>query len=224
MLGTVGGSDYPVALGVGSKQRKVCANVAKKAGSITRPRKANAHDEIGIRAKALRLHRRMTLDELAEQTGVSKGHLSRFERGHKSLSLAGLMRLSDALQSSVAELLGEPAAAGKSHLSKAAGRKFRKAAAADGGYAFASLSRSNDPLIDAFVIEFAGGSEMRRSAEAYHTGEEVFFVLEGAVEIELDSQKQILSKGDYLQFPGSIKHNIRSVRKRSKVLVAILNK
>jgi len=166
----------------------------------------------------------MTLDSLADQTGVSKGHLSRFERGQKSLSLAKLMRLSDALQSSVAELLGESAAAGKSHLSKAAGRTFRKATAADGGYYFASLSRSNDPLVNAFVIEFAGDSEMRRSAEAYHTGEEVFFVLEGALEIEVGNQKQILSKGDYLQFPGSLKHNVRSVRKASKVLVVILKK
>jgi transcriptional regulator with XRE-family HTH domain len=164
----------------------------------------------------------MTLDELADQTGVSKSHLSRFERGQKTLSLAKLMRLSDVLQSSVAELLGEPAAAGKSHLSKAAGRTFRKATAADGGYAFASLSRRNDPLVNAFVIEFAGDSDMRRSAEAYHTGEEVLFVLEGTLEIELGGQKHILSKGDYLQFAGSVKHNIRSAR--SKVLVVILNR
>jgi len=200
--------------------------VAERAEVKTaRPKKAQAYNGIGVRAKSLRLQRRMTLDRLADQTGVSKGHLSRFERGQKSLSLAKLMRLSDALQSSVAELLGESAAAGKSHLSKAAGRTFRKATAADGGYSFASLSRSNDPLVNAFVIEFAGDcSEMRRSAEAYHTGEEVFFVLEGALEVELGSQKQILSKGDYLQFPGLVKHNVRSVRKRSKVLVVILRK
>jgi transcriptional regulator with XRE-family HTH domain len=200
--------------------------VAERAGVKTaRPKKAQAYSGIGVRAKSLRLQRRMTLDRLADQTGVSKGHLSRFERGQKSLSLAKLMRLSDALQSSVAELLGESAAAGKSHLSQAAGRAFRKATAADGGYCFASLSRSNDPLVNAFVIEFEGDySEMRRSAEAYHTGEEVFFVLEGALEIEVGGLKQILGKGDYLQFPGSVKHNVRSVRKRSKVLVVILKK
>ena len=65
---------------------------------------------------------------------------------------------------------------------------------------------------------------MCQSAEAYHTGEEIFFVLEGSLEIELGGQKQILGKGDYLQFPGSVKHNVRSVRKRSKVLVVILKK
>lgn len=166
----------------------------------------------------------MTLDSLAEQTGVSKGHLSRFERGQKSLSLAMLMRLADTLQSSVAELLGEPTAAGKSHLSTAAGRAYRKAAAADGGYAFAALSRSNDPMINSFIVEFAADTEMRKTVEAHHGGEEIFFVLEGALEIELGNRIEVLNEGDYLQFPGSVKHNIRSVRKRSKVLVIVVQR
>lgn len=199
--------------------------MAKKAVSKA-PRSEPKQDTngVGTRAKALRLHRRMTLDSLAEHTGVSKGHLSRFERGQKSLSLAMLMRLADALHSSVAELLGEPAAAGKSHLSKAAGRTFRKASAADGGYAFAALSRSNDPMVNSFVVEFAADAEMRKSAEAHHSGEEIFFVLEGALEVELGNQTQLLNEGDYLQFPGTMKHNIRSVRKRSKVLVIVMQR
>ncbi len=50
---------------------------------------------------------RQTLDQLAEVTGLSKGHLSRFERGEKSLSVAALMRLAQALGTSVSFLLGE---------------------------------------------------------------------------------------------------------------------
>ncbi|WP_315837844.1 XRE family transcriptional regulator [Bradyrhizobium prioriisuperbiae] len=200
--------------------------MAKKAVSkAPRSDASPESNDVGARAKSLRLHQRMTLDELAAHTGVSKGHLSRFERGQKSLSLAMLMRLADALHASVAELLGEPTAAGKSHLSKAAGRTFRKATATDGGYAFAALSRSNDPMINSFVVEFsAADTEMRKSATAHHSGEEIFFVLEGAVEIELGNRTQLLNEGDYLQFPGSVKHNVRSVRKRSKVLVIVVQR
>jgi transcriptional regulator with XRE-family HTH domain len=166
----------------------------------------------------------MTLDRLAEMTGVSKGHLSRFERGQKSLSLAMLMRLADALRSSVAELLGEPVAAGTSHLAKAVGRTFRKAAPDDGSYIFSALSRGDDPLINAFVIAFAPDTEMRKSAVAYHGGEEIFFVLEGALEVDLGGRKHVLSKGDYLQFPGAVRHNVRSLRKRSSVLVVVVQR
>lgn len=198
--------------------------VKKAVSKAPRPETGQESGDVGARAKSLRQHQRMTLDALAAQTGVSKGHLSRFERGQKSLSLAMLMRLADALHASVAELLGEPMAAGKSHLSKAAGRTFRKATATDGGYAFAALSRSNDPMINSFVVEFAGDTEMRKSATAHHSGEEIFFVLEGALEIELGNRTQLLNEGDYLQFPGSVKHNVRSVRKRSKVLVIVVQR
>jgi transcriptional regulator with XRE-family HTH domain len=166
----------------------------------------------------------MTLDRLAGLTGVSKGHLSRFERGQKSLSLAMLMRLADALQSSVAELLGEPTATGKSHLARAAERTFRKASTADGGYDFATLSRGNDSMISTFIVEFAADSEMRKSAVAHHSGEELLFVLEGALEVELGQRKQVLKEGDYLQFPGSVRHNVRSMRKRSRALVVVVRR
>jgi transcriptional regulator with XRE-family HTH domain len=164
----------------------------------------------------------MTLEALSDVIGVSKGHLSRFERGEKSLSLAILMRLADALQSSVAELMGELPAAGRSHISKAEDRAFQKVAG--GGYSFAPLSRANDPQLNAFVMEFVADSEVRKPSAAYHAGEEIFFVLEGALEIEIGTDKQVLHEGDYLQFPGSLKHTIQSLRKRSRVLVVVLKR
>lgn len=204
---------------------KVRRKVAKQAVGKKTPIAIRLEpDGVGVRAKSLRLLRRMTLDRLAEMTGVSKGHLSRFERGQKSLSLAMLMRLADALQSSVAELLGEPSAAGKSHLARAAERTFRKASTADGGYDFATLSRGDDSTINSFVVEFSADSEMRKSAVAHHDGEELLFVLEGVLEVELGQRKQLLKQGDYLQFPGSVRHNIRSVRKRSRALVVVVRR
>jgi transcriptional regulator with XRE-family HTH domain len=188
-----------------------------------RERKQDA-SEIGARARSLRMNKRMTLDRLAELTGVSKGHLSRFERGQKSLSLAMLIRLADALRSSVAELLGEPAVTEKSHLANAAGRIFRKAAPEDGSYSFSALSRGDDPLINAFVLEFAPDNEMRNSAAAHHGGEEIFFVIEGVLEVQLGQRKLTLKKGDYLQFPGSIQHNVRGLRKRCRVLVLVVQR
>ena len=66
-----------------------------------------ARSNYGAQAKSQRMRRKMTLGEVAELSGLSKGHISRFERGEKSLSIAALMRLSQALNTSVATLLGE---------------------------------------------------------------------------------------------------------------------
>ena len=78
-----------------------------------------------------------------ELRGLSKGHLSRFERGEKSLSLAALMRLAQALGTSASVLLGESADRDEIHLVRVDERRTTDVAAEDGGYRFALLSRSD---------------------------------------------------------------------------------
>ena len=43
--------------------------------------------QFGLLARELRRRRNMTLEELSRQSGLSKGHLSRFERGEKLKNL-----------------------------------------------------------------------------------------------------------------------------------------
>jgi transcriptional regulator with XRE-family HTH domain len=103
----------------------------------------------GAQARSHRVRRKMTLDEVAERSGLSKGHLSRFERGEKSLSIAALMRLSQALNTSVATLLGERVDKEAFHLVRVADRKMRKAKENGFAYEFARLcgrERSSRPL------------------------------------------------------------------------------
>ena len=88
----------------------------------------------GLRARDVRQRRGMTLDEVAEIAELSKGYLSRFERGEKTFSVAALIRLGVALQVSVGTLLGEDIDNDEIHLVRAAetprlARKSRVAAA-----------------------------------------------------------------------------------------------
>jgi transcriptional regulator with XRE-family HTH domain len=175
----------------------------------------------GAQAKSQRMRRRMTLEEVAERSGLSKGHLSRFERGEKSLSIAALMRLSQALNTSVATLLGERLDQRAVHLVRAADRKMRKAKEQGVAYQFARLSgRGRTAGFEAFVVEVSPNSMMNRAA--YHAGEEIFFVLDGVIELEFPDRTLRLAKGDYLQFSGSLKHKLRGVQRHSSVLVVIV--
>ena len=51
--------------------------------------------------------------------------------------------------------------------------------------------------VEAFVVEVSNTSTMNRAA--YHAGEEIFFVLDGVIELELTDRTFRLAKGDYLQ-------------------------
>lgn len=53
-------------------------------------------DEVGARIKALRTERQLTLAELAEASELTRGFLSKLERGQTAVSVASLLKLADA--------------------------------------------------------------------------------------------------------------------------------
>src|SRR5262249_4222652 len=104
---------------------------------------------------------------------------------------------------------------------RAADRKMRKAKEKGVSYHFARLSgREHAAPVETFVVEVPRTSIMKRAA--YHAGEEIFFVLNGVIELELSDRTFRLAKGDYLQFSGSLKAKLRGVEERNSVLVVIV--
>jgi transcriptional regulator with XRE-family HTH domain len=174
----------------------------------------------GESARALRLRRKLTLDQLAELTGLSKGHLSRFERGEKSLSVAALMRLAQALGTSVSVLLGESIDKDAIHLVRVQDRRTSRVAAEEGGYSFALLSRSDEAGdLEVFTAELAAGVNV--AGKVTHGGYESFFVLDGEVEIEVAERVFRLRTGDYIEFPGTLRHSTQSKSPNATVLVVV---
>ena len=72
----------------------------------------SAIEELGARLLRLRTERAVTLDQLAERTGFSKGYLSRIENGKKTPPLGTLARVAKALGTQLNALLEPPAASG----------------------------------------------------------------------------------------------------------------
>lgn len=178
--------------------------------------------QAGAAARMLRLRKGLTLDQLAELSGLSKGHLSRFERGQKSLSIASLIRLASALDTSVSLLLGENVDEGHLHVVRAGSRGEASVVSDDGGYTYSVLSRAGGrdaPIV--FLVDFP--ARARRSMDAYHGGEETIFVLEGSVEVLFPDRSITLDQGDFLQFPGHIKHVVQGLSDHSQLLISVFD-
>ena len=69
---------------------------------------AAALDLVGRRLKRVRKQRAVTLTDLAERTGISRGTLSRPENGQHRPSLELLLPLAKAYRVSLDELVGAP--------------------------------------------------------------------------------------------------------------------
>jgi len=175
---------------------------------------------IGAQVKSARRALNLTLDALAETTGLNKSYLSRIERGEKSPSVATVMKIAQALSTPVATLFGETIADAAIHLVRVKSRRMLKNRSEKGAYPFAALSKSGARnRVESFVI--SPPAEFGADGHVHHDGEEVFFVLRGKVEVSFSDRSLALAEGDYLQFPGHLKHRVRRLTPAAEVLVVI---
>jgi transcriptional regulator with XRE-family HTH domain len=196
--------------------------MTKKTSRLARPplEKADTGNlgRIGTRLRACRRQKNMTLDELAEATGLNKGFLSRIETDAKAPSIATVVKLSRVLDIPVARLFGEQVADSDIHLVRTASHKSEEDPVH--GYAFIPLSpagsgRRNEAFLMTPPRHFS------ESTHAEHAGEEVLYVISGRIEVKFVDRSVAMAAGDYLQFPGHLVHHVRRIGANANVLIVI---
>lgn len=150
--------------------------------------------QIGQRLRRARLAGRMTLDDVARATGLTKGFISQLERDMTSASVASLVKVCEAVQISVGTLF-EPAATSLTRSEEAPRINF-------GGSGLCEMlltpRGSSDLQIIRSVIEPGGGS----GEELYglDAKAEVAYVIDGELVVVLDAEEYRLGAGDTLTF------------------------
>lgn len=153
--------------------------------------------------RAVRRQRGLTLERLAEQTGLTKSYLSKIERGHSTPSIAVALKVARALDVDVGRLFSDEASAEKITIDRAAGAdagQNRYRALAPG-----MLGKSMSP----FVVRPSGAHTDLPHAE--HTGQEFVFVHAGTVKLDYGDQTITLDTGDSAYFDASVSHKLRTV-------------
>jgi transcriptional regulator with XRE-family HTH domain len=196
--------------------------MTKKTGLLARPKLKTADigniGRIGTRLRACRRQKNMTLDELAEATGLNKGFLSRIEKDAKAPSIATVIKLSRALDIPVARLFGEQVADSDIHLVRTASHKPEEDPVH--GYSFVPLSPAgNDRRNEAFLM--TPPRHFSEATHAEHAGEEILYVISGRIEVKFVDRSIAMSPGDYLQFPGHLVHHVRRIGAHATVLIVI---
>ena len=160
---------------------------------------------IGGQLRAARLAARKPVAEVAEQSGLTKGFVSKLERDLANVSVASLIRLCDALEISVGSLFqagrGEVVRRGAYPPINFGGTSMREYL----------LTPSGEKRVQAILsdIEPGGGS----GAEPYSLPADVefVFVLAGQLQIAVADENVILEQGDAFTFPASTRHTFHVV-------------
>jgi mannose-6-phosphate isomerase-like protein (cupin superfamily)/DNA-binding XRE family transcriptional regulator len=162
----------------------------------------------------------MTLAQLAAETDLDKGYLSRIERGQKSPSISTLLKIAEALEVQVGLLFGETTAEDAIFVVRGDQHVDMTPDDASGmGLLQAILPASNRRRLSLFVIE---PGQATSGPLADHPGDETVYVLSGSLQIEFPDRSVDLHAGDCVHFDGHLRHDIRQLgESRARALVMI---
>ncbi|BBY31995.1 DNA-binding protein [Mycolicibacter minnesotensis] len=156
--------------------------------------------------RTVRKQRGLTLEGLAERTGLTKSYLSKIERSRSTPSIAVAMKVAQALDVDVAQLFSDRGDEDKIAIDRAAARSAnpqRYQAVASG-----MLGKTMSPFV---VLPSGDTTSDSHPPHALHDGQEFLFVHAGTVELEYGEATWSLTVGDSAYFDASISHRIRSV-------------
>jgi transcriptional regulator with XRE-family HTH domain len=170
-------------------------------------------DAFGQRLRTARESRGWTLDQFAQQAGLSKAHLSRLESGERQASIGALVDLSTTLGVRISALLGEDTE--RNELATFAPETPRHAA---GGLEITTCSGyAESRAIEALRVTVS--PDRAPSAPAVHHGEEFLYVLHGPLELEYDGVLHELATDTTAHFDARRPHRMTAPGTPAEVLM-----
>lgn len=175
---------------------------APPAGATATPEDDETVSSLGSSLRELRKSRGLTLQQLADLCGLSQPFLSQLENGKAVPSLSALSAVAGALGTTAHGLLVPRASREVSTVRADEGARYDLVEGATVRFLVHGASRSMEPNE---VTAEAGV----RTSHTGHAGEEMVYVLEGAVRVELEGRDPIeLGPGDTCTFPSAVPHSV----------------
>jgi transcriptional regulator with XRE-family HTH domain len=157
----------------------------------------DAEARLANRLKLEREARGWSLADLAERSAVSRGAISKIERGESSPTAGLLVRLADAFDLTLAGLLAR-AEGGAERLSRAADQPLWRDPAS--GYLRRQVFERADHPLELVRVELPAGARVGFPAASYRRIRQLVWVLEGELTIEDGPARHTLAVGDCLAF------------------------
>lgn len=160
---------------------------------------------IGAQLRAARLAARKSVAEVAAQSGLTKGFVSKLERDVANPSVASLMRLCQALDVPVGSLF--QAAKGELVRHDA----YPPINFGGSGVREFLLTPSGEKRVQAILSEIEPGGGSGDEPYSLPADVEFVFVLAGQLRVTVADDEVVLGEGDAFTFPPSVQHTFRAV-------------
>jgi transcriptional regulator with XRE-family HTH domain len=171
---------------------------------------------VGPRLRALRKHRGVTLEQLADSTKISVSTLSRLESGQRRPTLELLLRIARAHHVPLDELAGAPASGDPRIYPRPIQRN---------GSTWLPLTRNpGGPAVFKQIIPpdpNLGAGPRAPADQGIHEGHEWLYVITGRLRLSLGGQDFTLTAGEAAEFDTRIPHAVTNAGSRPAELLNI---
>ena len=179
--------------------------------------------EMAGRIRELRQIENLSVEEMAEKTGVSVQEYVECENGNKDLNFAFIYRCSLALSVNVTDIIEgySPKLKGYTVTRYGAGQKIADAHGMTYyNLAYAFQNRIAEPLYVRSVFrEDAQGKDIELTT---HAGQECDIVVDGYLMVQIGEHKEILGPGDSIYYDSDMPHGMIAVNGRDCIFYAIV--
>jgi transcriptional regulator with XRE-family HTH domain len=169
--------------------------------------------QLGERLRALRQERGLSIAQVAQQTGLTKGFLSQLERNLTSVSLAALARICSALGVRFGDVLDEPPMGAVIHRESAI--RWTEV----GNHEDLVLSPPEEQRLNLIESRIPPGVSAGDGVYTFPADVELVYVLAGALELSVGSEIVTVESGETFTYSPRDPHSWRNPSKSEETVV-----
>lgn len=168
--------------------------------------------------KTFREDRKLSLEKVAELTGVSKTMIGQIERGESSPTIKTIWKIANGLKISFTSLVNNPLPETKI-IRKS---ELQPLTESDGKYrVYPNFPFEDGRRFEVYTVEIDAGGCL--DSESHPEGtEEYVTVFEGELVIKVDGEQIVLQSGDSIRFKADRAHSYQNVKSQQIKLSMIL--
>lgn len=183
---------------------------------------------VGHKIKSIRESKSLSIEEIAERSGLSVDQILSIENDKNLPSLGPLIKVARALGVRLGTFLDDNDALGPV-VCRAIERERDNSISFSNGAMDARKHMEYHPLakqkagrhMEPFVVDI-NPSENREFQLSSHEGEEFIYVMEGEVEISYGKDTYVLNQGDSIFYDSIVKHHIHGAEGKAAKILAVV--
>lgn len=187
---------------------------------------SNKNTVVGSKIKGIRESKSLSIEEIAERSGLSVEQVNSIENDENLPSLGPLIKIARALGVRLGTFLDDSDALGpvvcraEEHNNSISFSNDASDARKNMEY-FSLAKEKAGRHMEPFIIDIQPSEEKDFKLSA-HEGEEFIYVLSGELEIEYGKEKYLLKEGDSIYYDSIVKHHVHGVAGKAARILALV--